>query len=492
MVKIISLLLSILGLTTLYVPVFAQPLGEVPRAKTTQSVVDNAVANRSQKLLVSLDDDEIMIRFRRDFVIGGSAGNAAVISTMRAELANLKSEIFPGGKLYDIIIEEDYDALAMVLVTINNMRQLQALLDHPKIKGVHENSVYKPALAETLPLIGQPAAVATGKKGGNTRIAVLDTGGDVEAIDFSKIAKAPACKPPGDTTSKGDPIGTGNCKVANALNFSESSSCWSSLCSNAAHGTGVGSIAARTAPDARISLLQIFTPSGLSDAAKINRAINWVVSNAGTSSGKIVAMNMSFVLDKPATYSFPCTASPLYASIKKTIDADVVPVASSGNDAIATGVSDPACVPGVVSVGAVVDYASSLSVKGAWGGVCDQDPFHSDDIPCYSNSGTLLKLLAVGSGVTIGTGSIYTGTSIASPQVSGAVAILRGSGGFPTEPISRTISRMTANGKPITDPRNGLVRPRLNISAAASDSDPPVSADLSVTTTIYQNLLLTP
>jgi subtilisin family serine protease len=56
------------------------------------------------------------------------------------------------------------------------------------------------------------------------------------------------------------------------------------------------------------------------------------------------------------------------------------------------------------------------------------------------------------------------GTSQATPHVSGAVAVLRAA--FPDDTLDETVARLTSTGVPITDSRNGVTVPRLDILAA--------------------------
>jgi len=88
----------------------------------------------------------------------------------------------------------------------------------------------------------------------------------------------------------------------------------------------------------------------------------------------------------------------------------------------------------------------------------------ADQIPCFSNSASNLTLLAPG--VLINAGAItLSGTSQAAPHVAGAVAVLRST--YPNESLDQIKARMTSTGMKITDPRNNITIPRLNLLAAA-------------------------
>ena len=69
----------------------------------------------------------------------------------------------------------DFDALPMAHVKVNNRRALVKLLSHANVVAVYENKPGQHALAESLPLIGQPAAATAGYTGAGTTVVVLDT-----------------------------------------------------------------------------------------------------------------------------------------------------------------------------------------------------------------------------------------------------------------------------------------------------------------------------
>ena len=147
-------------------------------------------------------------------------------------------------------------------------------------------------------------------------------------------------------------------------------------------------------------------------------------------------------------------------------------VAAAGNDAYTNGLNKPACTPGVISVGAV--YDSDLSNQGYpngvnWGNnLCTDSTTAADQITCFSDSASFLTMLAPGAMVTAA-GITDGGTSQAAPFVAGATAVLRAA--FPQETLAQIQTRIISSGKPITDPRNGVTTPRLNLLAAVAPAN---------------------
>jgi subtilisin family serine protease len=90
-------------------------------------------------------------------------------------------------------------------------------------------------------------------------------------------------------------------------------------------------------------------------------------------------------------------------------------------------------------------------------------------VSSFSDSASFLTLLAPGqyiySSVPGGGFATMMGTSMATPHVAGAWAVLKFA--RPSATVDQTLYALSATGKPITDPRNGITKPRIRLNTAA-------------------------
>ena len=167
--------------------------------------------------------------------------------------------------------------------------------------------------------------------------------------------------------------------------------------------------------------------------------------------------------------------SPAHTLTAQTaVNAGITILAAAGNDGFAgQGVSWPAAMSNVISVGAVYDAVFTSQACG----VLTQP----DQVTCYSNTASILDILAPSENAyttdIVGTSGYSTGdyypyfngTSAACPYAAGVVAALQSAakqtqGGYLTPSQVRTLLKIT--GDSITDTKVTITKPRVNLGAA--------------------------
>jgi hypothetical protein len=242
------------------------------------------------------------------------------------------------------------------------------------------------------------------------------------------------------------------------------------------HGTSVAAVAAGpagVAPGARIVALKVARTASCDTAqdSDILAAIDWAVSNREAFG--IGSINLSFGGAPPdgLDHGYCDGRLPHYATaVEAAGTAGIVFVASAGNEGLSNALAEPACLSGAISAGAVYpDSAASLAWgTGSGGTLCTDEAVAADTVACFSNSADSLWLLAPGAFWLAPTrgGALerFHGTSAAAPAVAGAVALLQQA--RPELSPGQIASLLRATGKPVVDPRNGILTPRLDALAA--------------------------
>lgn len=423
----------------------------------------------AQNLIIHFDGREVESKadsLRRDS--GVAFDDEAILDLRRRLHRSIRQSAASNMSAGEYEELREYDQLPFSLIRVRSRAALDRLLSNPLVKGVYEDGLMYPQLLSSLPFIGQPATVAAGYTGAGTTVAVIDTGINYINVTYPDLG---SCSSPGSAGCRVAAVI--DCSAASGGNYRNCSTSSSNTDTNG-HGTNVAGIVAGVAPATNIAAINVFTGASATDSA-ILAGINWAINNR--TAHNIVAINMS--LGDNARYTAPCSdsASPDNPRVSYTDavlaarNAGIITVAASGNNAYSDGISSPACTPGVVSVGSVYD-----SNIGGWNYgspiTCTDSSSSADKIVCSSNSASFLTMLAPGAQVTAA-GSTMFGTSQASPHVAGAVAVLREA--YPAEALDQTVNRMTTAGVPITDTRNGVTTPRLNLLAAADTTAPVVS-----------------
>jgi subtilisin len=336
---------------------------------------------------------------------------------------------------------------------------LQTLMVSSGWTQIQEDKQYRMNLSQSAPLVGSTLIQSQGFGGAGQTIAIIDTGVDANHPFLSGKVVAEACF---STTLNPTQLFGSTTACPNNLDTQVGSGAAAPFATNIVgrgHGTHVAGIAAGgnpgiaftgVAPQASLIAIQAFSifknldcGGGkwcaflyLSDGIA---ALEHVYSLRNTFN--IASVNMSF---GGGAFSSPCDRELFKLPVDLLRSAQIASISSSGNESSSFALSSPACISSVVSVGSTTK---------------------SDTVSSSSNSSSFLDLLAPGQSIQSSVpGSSYafsSGTSMASPHVAGAWAVMK-------EQISAwTVSQILANlkswGVPVLDTRNGLTKPRLLI-----------------------------
>lgn len=424
--------------------------------KIAPAIAARVQADAVAEAIVEFDARDVDALFTSERARSGLRFDTAAMTARRAEAyRRLKARALAALRGDDLEVVADYSHLPMAFMRIRSAAALARLAAHPDVRAVHRNDVLRTTLAEGSPLVGQPAATAAGWGGAGATVLVIDTGVLYNRTEFGScpVVGAAGCKVAffGRANLVGcGPFGCSYQVAPLAVPFDASG-----------HGTNVSAIVIGVAPESRLAVIDVFENGTTTDSSRVIAAINWGIANA--TAYNIVALNLS--LGNVGQYSQECgstsnpAGNPFVTPVDLARSKGILPIASAGNSGFTNAISSPACTAGVVSVGAVYDSAFGTI---NWSLPCS-DATHADRVACFSNSAPILDLLAPGALINAG-GNSRGGTSQATPFVAGAAAVLRAR--YSGDTLDQTLARMTSSGIPVTDPRNGLVKPRLSLGGA--------------------------
>jgi subtilisin family serine protease len=342
--------------------------------------------------------------------------------------------------------------------------ELERLSRDPDVISIAENRQNVRNLAQSVPLIQGDLAQRAGYTGAGQTIAILDDGVDGNHPFLAGKVVAEACYSGGGPNSISVCPGRARSSTARGSGAPCGADC--------DHGTHVAGIAAGSsatlrgvAPEARLIAIQVFSRRGTDLVAFDSDVIAGLQRVHQLSSQfAIAAANLS--LGTEQVFNAPCgsaVSSAYLAAISQLKAAGIATVAASGNEGSANGISAPACLPDVVSVGSVSTRNWGLCRFNNVGFTTAQDR-----IACDSNSASFLSLLAPGvpiqSSVPGNGFDIMGGTSMAAPHVAGAWALIKQKS--PSATVDQVLAALRNTGRPVIDDRNNITKPRINVKAA--------------------------
>lgn len=452
----------------------------------------------SVRVIVQIQDDAVpTIEPRRRGTGGAPDGRArqrladreAAVARVQERITKRLPRHLGDGRRFRLFpllaMEADPDTLA----------ELRGLSD---VLSVTEDRPHHPILDVSIPRIGAPGAWASGYTGAGQAVAILDTGVDTSHPFFAGrvLDEASACFSGTSVTSVTSLCPSGPPDCTGDLRYPSRSACGPGAgvnCPQSAHGlcyhgTHVAGIAVGNdanlgngnqtgvAPDALLIPVQIFVIDGGSIVAydsDIIAGLEHVLALSQTGNYDIAAVNMSLA-GTPYASIRQCDLSS--SGTKVAIDAlraaGIATVVAAGNDGNKTSISSPGCISSAVSVGATDD---------------------NDAIAGFSNLANALDLFAPGVAIA----SAYpggglanaNGTSMATPHVAGAFAVLaqKAADTQIDADVDDLVAALRLTGKPITYGSNAYSTPRIQLDQALGLIEDPLPVELILDSEINPN-----
>ena len=339
--------------------------------------------------------------------------------------------------------------------------EIELLRSDPRVRAISPDSGGSGSLLESIPLVGGDVVAARGLDGRDVTVAILDSGIDLTHPDFAGRIVAQQCFC--------DNFSLGCCP--NRLSVQSGPGAAQDDHDHGTHVSGIVAGAGQSgprgiAPGVRIVAVKVLDSSNsFASTTQIYRALQWIrderpdVRVINMSLGTAVLFENEECQASAAAIGFQDVLAPLRAR-------GVVIVASTGNNGDPSRMQFPACAQSVLSVGATYDAPGSHEYFG-----CKDADTARDQIACFSNASSGLDLLAPGAVIRSakrGGGSIrMVGTSMAAPHVSGALALMM-QASYSMLPADQAERILKSTGVPVTDARNGITTPRLDIAAAVA------------------------
>jgi subtilisin family serine protease len=393
-----------------------------------------------------------------------------------ASIAGARSEVLEDVPDEDIAVYRTYSHIPAFAAEVD-ADGIAALQADPRVAYIQLDEPVFAHLTQSVTALGANIVHDTyGLTGSGVRVAVLDTGIDTDHPDLVGDIVAQHC-----FNSTGTRCPNGLFEDVSAEDGN-------------GHGTNVsgvitadGVVSGRGfAPDAEIVAIRVLNSTGSGMLSDTVAGLNWIIAYQNTL--RVDIINMS--LGSNTLYTGVCDAQnqAMTSAITQLRNLGIAIFASSGNNGSNNSMVAPACITGVVSVGATFDSNLGAITFPSFGN-CSNPTTSLQTVTCFTNSNSLLDIVAPGSRITSagrgGGTSTYNGTSQASPTAAGVAAlILQARSNFTPDQIEITLK---TTGTLVTDSKNGLSFRLINALAAIQSLIPQAPTIFNPSTTLVSD-----
>ncbi|WP_420644206.1 S8 family serine peptidase [Candidatus Leptofilum sp.] len=397
--------------------------------------------------------------------------DAQAVQTQQLDIDSLQQSVLNVLADSDVNIVAAYQYIPYLALELD-AAALETLASLPQVVAIEEDIPVPPTLSTSVPVIGGDLAWVSGYTGAGQTVAVLDTGVDTAHAAFTTGGSRIVSEACYSTTNEGYGATTvcpGGVEESTAAGSgidctAEVGSSNSKAQSDCSHGTHVASIAAGdnggsvvgVAPDANIIAIQVFSLfNNTTYCAGYSNCMLTFTSDQILGLERVYALRDTYDIASVnmslggGQYFAACDSDGRKAAIDNLRAAGIATVIATGNNGYRDSMSAPGCISSAISVGATDN---------------------ADNVASFSNIAPFVDLLAPGVNIyaAVPNGlSTKSGTSMATPHVTGAWALLKQA--MPGASVDDALAAFQAGAVLVDDDRSsGTVTnmPRINVNNA--------------------------